>query len=286
MRRVLAAGVILGAICPPAPAWGPEGHRIVAEIATHYLLPETVAAIRDILGADRSLGEVSSWADEIRAQRRESAPWHYVNIPAASEGYVEERDCPTGECVVGAVRRFARELGDPATSPEQRREALMFLVHFVADLHQPLHCYGEARGGNDIRLRCPDCPGDKRNLHAIWDTAFLQRQPVAPEAYAGQLIAEIDDSDITFWIRTRPEDWATESWRLALTHAVLSPRGRKLRSGDRIGRMYLDANTVIVDGQLARAGVRLADLLNVALRTYEAPTSRPCSQPATATAAE
>lgn len=104
--------------------------------------------MKELLGdADLSDAEVVSWADEVRRERKESAPWHYVAIPADADGYDPKID-RGGNNVMDAIERFAKILVDKKAPKEDRIEALKFLVHFVGDIHQPLHRILHDRSGN------------------------------------------------------------------------------------------------------------------------------------------
>jgi nuclease S1 len=83
MKAAIATRALGPAFPVPALAWGGEGHRLVAEIAEQYLEPETARQVRELLAPDNTttLAEVSTWADELRGQWRETAQWHYVTIP-------------------------------------------------------------------------------------------------------------------------------------------------------------------------------------------------------------
>src|SRR5437764_9437979 len=135
---VLAAGLFPG----QARAWGPEGHAIVAEIAETRLEAPARAQIAQLLTLDghQRLDEVASWPDAIRPSHPETAPWHFVDIPLLAAGFDANRDCAGNNCVVAQIQRFAAVLGNPNTAPQDRVNALKFLVHFVGDIHQPLHC--------------------------------------------------------------------------------------------------------------------------------------------------
>jgi len=107
--------------------WGWEGHRVVAEIAEQYLVIEAARQVRDLLARENSstLAEVSTWADQIRLQRQETARWHFVNIPiypheGTPAGYDLERDCLRSDCVVAKIAQFAGVLGGQEASPSQR----------------------------------------------------------------------------------------------------------------------------------------------------------------------
>ena len=116
-------------------------------------------------------------ADQIRMQRPETAPWHYVNIPihpAPDEpsDYDATRDCPNDACVVAKIEQFERVLADRQVSQRQRLEALKYLVHFVGDVHQPLHTSNDHdRGGNEVPVTFM---GRQTNLHAVWDTGIIE----------------------------------------------------------------------------------------------------------------
>ena len=165
---------------PQAWAWGNEGHRIIADIAWDHLNDATLQELRPFLG-DNDLASISTWADDIRSERPETGPWHYVDIPPDSGGY-EPKDCPDDNCVVAQINKFARILGDPEQPFTARSEALKFLVHFVGDLSQPFHAMADARGGNDIPVTVfgsPQCGDYACNLHSVWDTELIRHTGLA-----------------------------------------------------------------------------------------------------------
>jgi hypothetical protein len=129
--------------------------------------------VAEILGPNTTLASISSWPDQIRRSRPETAPWHYIDVPIDRPHVDMARDCPKGDCVIARIEDFERVLGDPATNPQQRREALMFIVHFVGDMHQPLHCSdNKDKGGNNVKT---DFFGKPMNLHSVWDDGLLRR---------------------------------------------------------------------------------------------------------------
>ena len=140
MKRALATALIFLFCSSQAWAWGSEGHRIIAEIAEQYLEPGPAREVRGLLAIENamSLAEVSNWTDEIRGQRRDTAPWHFVDIPIGASAYDPARDCPRGNCVVGKIDQFIAELRDQSLPPGQRLEALKFVVHFIGDVHQDM----------------------------------------------------------------------------------------------------------------------------------------------------
>jgi hypothetical protein len=122
--------------------------------------------VTEILQGER-MRDVAYWADQIRPTRRDTARWHFVNIEPGAANYRAERDCREkdgeGDCVIAAI---ARNIEDLKASGERQQMGLKFLIHFVADLHQPFHAVSEARGGNEIRITFF---GKSTNLHAVWD---------------------------------------------------------------------------------------------------------------------
>ena len=256
---------------PPVAAWGPDGHSIVAEIAQRRLTPAARAEVEMLLGPGHSLASESSWADDVRDARPETYNWHFVDIPIASETYDPARDCapsPKGDCVVAELERLQRTLRCGNT--EARREALRFAVHFVGDIHQPLHTVGDARGGNDIPvtlqvhgLRCPTCAVKSipDNLHAAWDASLISATTWSWGAYVARLesgwLTTSEARDVTFGT---PVDWANESHAVARDVWTWLPADHVIRDD------YYAKAVPAIDRQLGRAGLRLAGFLDRAFR--------------------
>jgi hypothetical protein len=260
-------------LCAPIPsfAWGPEGHRVVADIARAHLSERARRHVRELLGTD-DLASVSTWADEVRNPRPETYGWHFVDIPWNAQGFSEPRDCyrfdekhPEANqdhhnCVVDRIEIFERTLANRSASNANRVEALKFLVHFVGDIHQPLHAIAEARGGNDIHVvefGSSECGTRPCNLHFVWDVGLTDhagREQVEYDAYLENLIIK---RDLQKRAGGSPEDWANESFHLA--HQVW------LTEGGQVNEAYYRRNIEIVNERLALAGLRLASLLNAVL---------------------
>jgi hypothetical protein len=261
----------------PAPAlpWSEAGHRIVGEIAEARLSPAARRLVKELLGSTPlSDPDVATWADEERS--RSTTPWHYVNIPFSAEGYLASRDCPRRGCAVSAIDRFAAQLRD-AGDAQAAAEALRWLVHLVADLHQPMHAgEGRDRGGNDTWVRL----GRRRqpvSVHWLWD-----RQVVDPlvrrgdPLRAGRALADaVAPPEAAAWAgELSPATWATESHLLARSiydelQAFPMSHGRILLPAD-----YPESQRARVEAALARAGVRLAALLDRIATEREARRSR------------
>ena len=249
-------------------AWWDLGHRTVALVAETRLMPRTRDAVRDLLGG-QSLADASVWADNIRQYRHDADPLHYVNIPLAADGYDSPHDCPNGRCIVAAIAADRLVLGNPAASPLDRAEALRFLIHFLGDLHQPLHTTDNGdRGGN---LRTIYLDGDSTNLHKAWDGQILERAGLTVAAYLAQLRREMAGMNLPALERGTFVDWVMEGHRIAREQVY------RLPADGRLDDAYLAAARRTMDHQIIAAGVRLAAVLNQTLASY-----RPSSPPAAA----
>ncbi len=242
-------------VASPAGAWGPQGHAIVAAIAQERLNPATLEILRMDFNINR-LADVANWADQIKSQRTETRPWHYTNIPEGETLYVRRRDCPTGDCVTEKIREFASLLESRSRSRHERREALKFLIHFVADIHQPLHLGNKTdRGGNEIAVRVGD---ERTNLHAVWDHDLIHLDGKSLVEYAAGLAGEISPAQAREWTGSGVVAWSQESRKLALESGYPIDRDD---DGRLTGRYLKKAEGIVVQ-QLKKAGVRLAYRLN------------------------
>ncbi len=260
MRKVVVIAVLSG--CLPAFGWGPEGHRLVARIAEAQLTAAARARVTAILGADQSMVSVSSWPDEIRRARPQTGPWHYVDIPIDQAHLDMARDCPKGDCVLAKITEFRKTIADPAVTPEARREALMFLVHFVGDMHQPLHCSdNKDRGGNSVTVRFND---KQTNLHSLWDSALLGHMGTEEQLYP-QLLPEAERRQKK-WSKGTVEEWAEQAHKAA--QKTVYGRLPKAGAGTpvAIDAAYEKKADPVLKEQIEKAGDRLARVLNDSLQ--------------------
>jgi nuclease S1 len=264
-----AVAAFLAAPCHEARSWGSEGHAIVAEIAQRQLTPAATARVREILGGNVSLASMASWPDDVRVLRPKTSNWHFVDMPLGSSEYVPGRDCksePKGDCVINAIKRSQDALGSPATSPADRKEALMFLVHFVGDLHQPLHTVKEFVGGNLLKVTFFNEPTKKKrektNLHVVWDSLLIKAQYFDWGSYVTVLVEKwLPGKDLDELAKGTAVEWALAAHEIARDVAF-----EEIEQDDDLGEDYLKAAKPFVDQQLALAGIRLARLLNEALK--------------------
>lgn len=248
-------------------AWGCEGHRIIGDITEQFLEPETARQVRALLAIENvtTLADVSTWADQIRLQRPETRPWHYVNIPIhpradESTGYDAARDCPGDACVVAKIEQFERLLTDRQAPDRQRLEALKYLVHFIGDVHQPLHASNDQdRGGNDVLVTFA---GRTTNLHAVWDSGIIEPAVKGDErGYAMQLTRHISQANLGAWSEGDAISWANEAHAIAASGVY-----GELQHDGILPDSYQAQALPIVNQQPERAGVRLAMVLNTCLR--------------------
>jgi hypothetical protein len=261
LNHTLASLCILSLAAGSALGWGPEGHRAVAMIAARNLTPAASEKVKALLGPSDTLAAVSVWADDIREEHPETGPWHYIDIPLMASGIDMNRDCRDGNCVVAKIEDFQRVLKNSSADPALRREALKFLVHFVGDMHQPLHCEdNNDKGGNQVQVIFY---GQPTNLHAVWDGGILRREKLYGIRFADDLNSRITAAEKTAWARGSVQDWAMESHALAVEVAY-----GKLphEATPNLGDAYFNAALPVVETQIEKAGIRLAYILNQALQ--------------------
>jgi hypothetical protein len=281
----LAAGLLLAA--HGALAWGPQGHRTIGAIADRLLTPGAHAVVLQLLEGDRdkfgnpsgrtTLEAVSEWADEIRGTAPDRPSWHYDDVPICGAGE-KARYCPDGQCNSEQIKRLIGVLRDPGAPARERNEALKWVVHLLADIHQPLHAADNGdQGGNlvpvvleGVRTR------GRQNLHRTWDSDLVQlalhsRNRQQPPRDIDALAAEAANLGREVGQGT-PDSWARESNNLARNVAYRYPgfACNSLPSGVVVlEAAYLDDAAVVVRERLLLAGARLANLLNKVLAPTE-----------------
>ncbi|HLZ51070.1 MAG TPA: S1/P1 nuclease [Candidatus Acidoferrum sp.] len=305
-------GVIAGlALAPAAKAWGCKGHQTVALIAEKHLTPEAKQLVQKLLsenpidpklnrycgGATRDLmADASTWADDIRGERK-NGPWHYIDIPRGSQRGPLEPYCGKEGCVTKAISEQLAILKDGKAEGVKRAEALRYIIHFVGDLHQPLHTITNAdEGGNCVPVKyLRRKPRDHNhsfspNLHSIWDTAIPERdaEGADPAEYAETLDAHFA-ADIEKWQKAgiHADDWVWEGFEIAesVVYGSLRPKiaiepnvamhscsddnnigQRLLQQNIAADEAYQEQAAAVAEKRLEEGGVRLAMILNEAAR--------------------
>lgn len=229
-------------------AWGSEGHQVIALIAQSQLTPSARAEVERLLASEpgATLATISTWADEHRNPA--TAPWHYVNFPRDSCNYNPERDCPDGRCVVDAIDKQSRILKFDV-NPETQLRALKYVVHFVGDIHQPLHAgFGDDRGGNTYQLQA-FMRGT--NLHALWDGVMIRSFNESPQAISERLLKVPNTGVNVPWT---PPQAAQESCQIVSMPGYYPER--------QVGMDYVEKFKPTLEKRLLQAGTRLAQTLN------------------------
>ena len=327
MRKcfLLATALILAPLsAAPAWAWGCSGHEVVALIAHQELqrldarhrtqvLPEVerLLALQDRNYPHRYCGDLAldpmafwaTWADDHRAVDPSTGPWHYWDIPLSQPDAHAGQYCDKG-CVVKALETEIAVLRDKSRPDAERSIALLYVLHFIGDMHQPLHEEdNDDRGGNCVPVSFPGHPAEQRanggyspNLHGFWDTELVElpggidrKSPGAAAEVTA--FAEKLDRDNAKDIRrseSAPIDlvaWANEvhGYARLQAYAKLPPPIAAVPAGAPAGScdsteatlfarhetadpVYISMGGTTVSELLSRAGARLADVLYGSLR--------------------
>lgn len=263
--------------------WGQHGHYVTCKIAEGYLSENAVAVVKELLpeSAEGELAAVCSWADlfAVRSHYYWSRALHFVDTPDFRCNYDYSRDCHDSSghkhrCVTGAIYNYTAQLVSACNNSASKSgynltEALMFLSHFVGDVHQPLHCgfLGDL-GGNKIQLHWYR---RKANLHHVWDTEIIDTA-----------LKRFYDSDLNIMIESMQknitENWSNyiESWEECDANRTVCPNPYASESvslackyayknatpGSILGDDYFLSRLPIVERRLAQGGIRLAATLN------------------------
>lgn len=281
-RIVISIALVLIALIPAVGlAWSALGHRLVAELAQHRLNPKAAAEVATLLAGepDPTLAGVATWADELRTTDpelfRATSRWHYINAVGGGCGFDLARDCPDGNCAVGALERETAILGDRSQPLEARRDALKWVVHLVGDLHQPLHANSRTdRGGNQFQISLrttiqPEGYALKQyvngvqgtNLHSVWDFYILANRKLDLNAYTAALEqAPSPTAAAEAQASSSPLQWAEESCHLSEQPGLYPPNNKHTMTSH-----YLEQMRPLAEDRVQVGAIRLADLLNKTL---------------------
>ncbi len=310
--------VVLGVGRHKAFAWAREGHEVVALIAERFISPVTETKVKELLkeGGNKDLVSVACWADEVVLAARDEGPltgdleaqefnrkfpnnrtWHFINLPLGVMSSEETREFASPNDIVHAIARCIRVLESPLADAHEftKVQALRLLVHFVADVHQPLHCgtgfyridgtdtaelitypkeaFGQPndRGGNLLFYGT----NPTEQLHALWDSVIVEKIDAGDDyqALTDFLLQDkrpqeivITPGDYHGWSMA----WAIESVRIAtlaylaiaFDKAEFNTDKQLIRINIRLPSNYFEANQIYAREQLTKAGVRLAQLLD------------------------
>lgn len=292
----------------PNLGWGQVGHTTIADIATEYIGAATSSTLDIILGG-QSMGDVSSWADQIRDDVSWTTPLHFIDVQqepctASNDCHFDySRDCVNNACISGAIGNYSAilyALNPRGLMTAAANDSTKFLIHFLGDIHQPLHVSrADDMGGNTIEVTFEEADW---NLHSLWDTAMISKDIQAnfdgdSTAFAKYLINMIDntwknesaswtDCSCTFddgrrlninlkisgIITVEPDtvlccanQWAEETLYYALNDAYLNEFTEEIVSGDEISLEYYELRIPVIEKRLAVGGIRLAALMDALL---------------------
>jgi S1/P1 Nuclease len=281
MKYTLAA-MALGAALPSVVAWGGEGHEAIAYVASNFISATTKSKTQKLLNDSSAdwLANVATWADSYRytSAGRWSEPLHFIDAqdsPPQNCSVDFNRDCGSDGCSISAMVNYTKRVTDESLSAADQNEALKFLVHFVGDIHQPLHDEKLEVGGNDIDV---SFGSDKTNLHAVWDTNMIEKQNGAATLPNAKALA----TKLTTYIKTGNYTTASKGWTKGMNVddaqgssmiwaqdantfvcSTVMPNGVSSVENKDLSGAYYQGAIPVIDELLARAGYRLAAWLNL-----------------------
>jgi S1/P1 Nuclease len=315
LLRVSCVSALLLFLSPlRADAWGCKGHQTVALVAERHLTPETKQWVLKLLtdnpidpklnrycgSATRdAMADAATWADDVRGERK-NGPWHYIDIPRGSKRGSLDQFCGKDGCVTQALSEQLAILKDKNADLAKRADALRYVIHFVGDLHQPLHTITNAdEGGNCVPVKYFRRAAHEHNhsfspnLHSLWDTAIPERdmEGADPAEYA-ETLDGVFAADVDTWQKAgiHVDDWVWEGFEVAenTVYGNLTPKvavepnvpvhscsddnnigERLLQQNIAVAEPYQEKADPVVERRLAEAGVRLALILNDAAKAAQ-----------------
>lgn len=239
-------------------SWGTTGHRVIAEIAEQSLNRKARKNVKDLLD-DQYMAYWANWADFIKSDTTgrwdNTHIWHFVNAPKGLSKieYIAHIKGQKQENIYSAILELKEILKDKKKSKAERKEALIFLIHLIGDMHQPMHVgRAEDRGGNMIKIIWF---GQDTYLHALWDSKLVDHEKYNYTEYAKILnvITKEQKKEIQ---KGTIEDWLYDSNQIAEELYSMT------NAGDELSFNYFYKVSPILNGQLQKAGFRLAQFLN------------------------
>ncbi len=281
MRRLLPLLLLLPSL---AFAWGETGHRVVCQIAYEEIQPETRAELDRLMALG---GDYEAFAEScLFADSPERIRWqdHFINLPRSTTA-ITTSDCPMADtCILPAIQNDVLVLQDPSSTDADKWHAIKLLGHWVGDVHQPLHVSFQDDRGSNSNVVEASVEMDYPNLHSVWDYLIISQ--ILGDDYQQisiQLREQISDERRAAWKYDSPIEWANESFQIMISPAtknciqqqgacwyrrnnMLLDDGEQWRNIE-VSDSYLQENSEVAILRLQKAGVRLAQLLNISLNT-------------------
>jgi hypothetical protein len=269
-------------LLPSVYAWGSLGHTTVALIAQNFVSPRTAHFAQLLLNDTSStyLGNIATWADSYRYtdEGAFSSPLHYIDAldtPPLNCNVDYERDCPEEGCIVSAIANYTRRVTGANVPITEKQKALKWVIHFLGDVHQPLHVENLEVGGNGINVTFG---GVHTNLHHIWDSNIPEKliggyAMQDSQNWAADLTKEIKKGKYARaskgWLKgmnvKKPVDstmvWVREA--NAFVCSTVVPQGADAVRDHELEGEYYEKAIPVVTMQIARAGYRLAAWLDL-----------------------
>ena len=279
--QALLAVLSLLLLPSPAAAWWEYGHETTAEVAMKLVKPRTRQSVQWLLKQQkqletptcpaRTIEEASVWPDCIKTlgdRFSYAYAWHFQDVDICKQFDLKE-PCAGGNCVSAQIARAQRMIADRELPARERLMALAFLVHFVDDLHQPLHGaeHDGDQGGNKVKASYGVIP--RTNLHSIWDGLLADRAISSPPPGAAGLLSEVSPEQRVEIAKGNLADWSRESWELARTQVygslIADPCATPAPTKVAMDEAKIEQLIPILRLQVAKGGIRLARLLDEAL---------------------
>jgi hypothetical protein len=279
-KRILPFLALL-LLASPAAAWWEYGHETVGRIGYMLARPETQARIDRLLAQSKTLDtptcpaatieQAAYWPDCIKTLKERFSyafPWHYQNVDVCKP-FDLEAPCKDGNCVSAQIDRNAKLLADESLPARERLTALAFLVHFVGDLHMPLHAGDRGDlGGNRFGANY-GVIGGRLNLHSIWDGYLAERGISTPPGGPAGILSEMPAAERQAIAAGTTVDWSRETWEAARQHAygslMADPCGPTPAQRPTVDAATIERMIPVIRRQVAHGGIRLARLLDEAL---------------------
>jgi hypothetical protein len=262
MRRRLAKVILFLTLFAYIPvqsmAWGQLGHRIVGEIADSYLTAKARAEIQKILGTE-SIAIASTWGDFIKSDTayKYVEVWHYIDFEK-NLTYEQLKEVLKSDTTVkdlySAVNFIVKELKKKSLPKDKKLMYLRLLIHFVGDIHQPLHVSpAGTAGGNSIKVQWFN---GASNLHRIWDSDLIEYQQLSYTEYTKNI------NHSTLAQRRQLQSDPISKWFYE-SYAISEKLENEITENNpRLGYVYNYDHIKLVNDQLLKGGIRLAGLLN------------------------
>lgn len=251
-RNILVAAGFATALT--ALPWGQKGHDTVAYIAECHLTPEAKAAAEELLDG-KSIVYYANWMDNAShtPEYAYTKTWHYKNIDA-DETFAEAKLNDKGD-IVTALNEQIVVLGDTTKSKEERALALKMVVHFLGDMHQPMHLGRLSDlGGNRHEVRYFKNP---TNLHTVWDSRLVESaHKWSYTEWQQQIDRATPEEEAAILSLTTPAEWAEQ------TYGICREVYEKTPVDTNIEYTYIADWTPVIEQQFLRGGLRLAKVLN------------------------